>query len=74
MTTSGASWSESSIAGTERSLARSLAAFDRVYHHPGPVGAMSGVDVDLSVEVFGQRQSMALVLGPTRSTRLSHTD
>ncbi|MDT2006880.1 alpha-hydroxy-acid oxidizing protein [Rhodococcus opacus] len=61
-------------AGTERSLARSLDAFDRVYNHPGPVEAMSGTDVDLSVEVFGRRQAMPLVLGPTGFTRLAHTE
>lgn len=61
-------------AGTERSLARSLEAFDRVYNHPGPIGPLSGTEVDLSVEVFGHRQSMPLVLGPTGFTRLSHAD
>jgi len=60
-------------AGTERSSARALEAFDRVYNHPGPVGATAGIDVDLSVEVFGKRQAMPLVLGPTGFTRLSHS-
>ncbi|MCF8785332.1 alpha-hydroxy-acid oxidizing protein [Rhodococcus ruber] len=60
-------------AGTESGKVRALEAFDRVYNHPGPVGATAGIDIDLSVEVFGKRQGVPLVLGPTGFTRLAHT-
>ncbi|MEV4804576.1 alpha-hydroxy acid oxidase [Nonomuraea sp. NPDC049421] len=57
-------------AESELSLARSLAAFERVEFAPRVLRDVS--DAPTSVEILGRRVSMPVVLGPTGFTRMMH--
>ncbi|MEV4563289.1 alpha-hydroxy acid oxidase [Nonomuraea sp. NPDC049419] len=57
-------------AESELSLARSVAAFERVEFAPRVLRDVS--DAPTSVEILGRRVSMPVVLGPTGFTRMMH--
>lgn len=56
----------------ERSMARAVAAFDRVEFSPRVLRDVS--EAPTSVEVLGRRIAMPVVLGPTGFTRMMHRE
>ena len=58
--------------GDERTLHWSSAAFGRIEFQPNVMRDVS--ELDTTVELFGRRHAMPLVLAPTGYTRLTHSD
>lgn len=58
-------------AGDERTLAWNAEAFSRIEFRPNVLRDVS--ELDTSVELFGRRYAMPLILAPTGYTRLTHS-